>query len=60
MSKNGVTVRCMVCGLEVTGRLQRDGLHVKPDNRVRPEPGSRVRNGLCTKHAEGGGTRVGG
>lgn len=49
----GVTIRCLVCGIEITGSLTDDG-RVMPSDRVRPALGAPVIDGLCMTHAEKG------
>lgn len=45
-----VTIRCVVCGLEVVGVKDAKGV-VRPSDRSRPEPGAPVKRGYCIKDA---------
>lgn len=45
-----VTVRCRICGLEVTGAMDTQGV-VRPSNRSRPEMDEPIQDGYCIEHA---------
>ena len=45
-----VTIRCVVCGLEVTGVEDETGL-VKASDRSRPALGAPAKDGYCMTHA---------
>ena len=43
-----VTIRCVVCGLEVTGVKMRDGT-VRPSDRSRSTNGQAIERGYCVR-----------
>lgn len=52
MPNRAVTIKCVKCGLEVTGVRQPGGI-IRPSNTSRPELGAPVEPGLCIPCSKG-------